>query len=342
MTVQYEIPIIRYAADGVNRDFDFAWSSSEESDNRIKVAGRVLNRGEYRIEDFDPEVGGRFVLVEAPTLGPIEVYRETPVTQELDYVQDEPFPADLHEFQMDKDTRILQEIIEGARGFGGDVNLEAEQLIDRVNILNDSGTDATIFPWNCSGQFAGVFLGAAVSSAPADGDPTTRPDGFMWLELETGAPAPGAGLVWPVSLLATLEQLTIPAQIQHQVLLFPDGRSTVGNISSNTAYEDAAWLDNPITGSNQIWVRYTITTRASSNNTTITDRSNVAVDQWVDAWAAIAADGFVRFAFLWFTSQPASAVINFTVELAPDTGGGAPDEALKITRDLSFSYDATP
>lgn len=340
MTVQKEIPYESFVADGL--DYQFSWTCDSANEVKVDVNGvRQVQNGTYELVDFETDEGGTVRFFEEPT-GTVEVYRVTPVTQEVDYTEFTRFPAETHESQMDKDTRILQELIDGFGALGRGVNLTAEQLIDRINILNDSGTDAAILPWECTGQRAGAFLGAVVDTAPADGDPTTRPDGFMWFELEEGAPAPGAGLVWPVSQLDTFQQRSIPAQFIHQTFLNQSGESLVVSSGNANRFEETDWLDAPITGSTQFHIRYTVVAANSSNGTAITNLSNVPEGQWTDAWAAIAQDGYVRLAWLWFTSQPANAVINFDVEIAPDDGTGSPDEALKITRKITYSYEATP
>ena len=187
MTVNFEVPRLSFVGNGVTTEFSFVWSSSDANENYVTVNDVLLTEGiQYEMVDYTPEYGGRMVFYIAPT-GTVVIYRQTPITQQVDYQEGEPFPADTHEFQMDKDTRILQELRAGASEGGTSVDLEAIPGVDHVRIANSAGTDATITPWTPDGLLAGVSMGEVVEaggSAPADGNPTTKPDGYIWYVLE--------------------------------------------------------------------------------------------------------------------------------------------------------------
>lgn len=141
----------------------------------------------YELEEYQPDYGGLIVFTTAPVSGDtIFIFRKTPITQQLDYVDGQPFPTDAHEFQLDKDTRILQEI--GIGGFGGGaINLATIQNPTNVIITNDSGTDATINLWTIDGLLAGVASGEVVDVGgivPVDASPTTKQNGYIWWVLE--------------------------------------------------------------------------------------------------------------------------------------------------------------
>ena len=147
----------------------------------------LLTEGiEYELVDYNPDHGGTMVFYVAPT-GTVLIYRQTPITQQIDYVEGEPFPSDTHEFGCDKDTRILQELRAGAGQSGTSVDLQSIPNEDSVRIANSAGTDATIDGWTTDGLLAGVAYGEVIEAggaAPADGNPTTKPDGYIWYVLE--------------------------------------------------------------------------------------------------------------------------------------------------------------
>ena len=191
MTVNAETPTTTLLASGSNTDFSFSWSSQDIIENLVEVDGVLQGyQIDYEIVDFTLENGGtaRF-FTPPPNNAEVRLFRRTPISQQLDYTEFTRFPAESHEGQMDKDTRILQELYSAGAGLGGVIDLDALQNEDSVDVLNTGGADARIPSWDCVNPLAGVFHGTAVEvgQAPLDGANTDKPDGFIWLELD---PAP--------------------------------------------------------------------------------------------------------------------------------------------------------
>ena len=185
MTVNFEVPWIRYAGNGVATVFTFTWTCDDANELYVQIDDVLQVQGVgYQLLEFDTESGGEVHIEPAPDADTdILIYRETPVTQQVDYVDHVAFPQEAHEGQMDKDTRILQEIIEGGRGIGGPIDLDSIERADEVEITNTSGANAIIPLWDCDADLAGVYAGEVTLSAPNDGDATTKPDGYIWLEV---------------------------------------------------------------------------------------------------------------------------------------------------------------
>lgn len=77
--------------------------------------------------------GGSVTLTEAVGTGyTLHIRRQTPKTQETDYVPHDPFPADSHERALDKLTMIVQEMIAS-----GSIDLDIDHLGD---LIGDSST----------------------------------------------------------------------------------------------------------------------------------------------------------------------------------------------------------
>jgi hypothetical protein len=150
----------------------------------------VVESSVYTVENLSDE-GGDIEFVIAPSSGAnVLIIRKTSITQQVDYQDFQPFPAETHEWNLDKLTYILQELLNGAlSGIDSDgnpftltFNLSVTQQETTLTIVNSGGTDAALPMWE-SGTKAGVFAGELVpeASVPDDGTVTTKPDGYIWL-----------------------------------------------------------------------------------------------------------------------------------------------------------------
>lgn len=127
------------------------------------------------------EQGGSVVFFNPPAANAvIRLERKTDITQQVDYTL-AAFPSQTHENQLDKIVMILQELLYGR--IEGDLtfDLSTTQGISTVTIVNSGGTDATIPAW-VNATLAGVFHGE-VGTAPADESATSKPDGYIWIEV---------------------------------------------------------------------------------------------------------------------------------------------------------------
>ena len=339
MTVNLEIPKIAYTGNGTTTDYTFKWSCGDPNENYVKLNGVLLTEGiQYELEDFTLEFGGTMVFNTAPVVGDdVFVYRMTPITQQVDYVDFEPFPADTHEFQLDKDTRILQELIFGAAAFGGQADLASVPFPTYVEITNTAGTNAQIDPWTIDGLLSGVFRGEVVPSgqdAPLDGNPTAMPDGYIWWEL---GPLPTAGGNINLTLLTNEtvvnSQKTSPTQSQaefrYQTL---DGDIQYGYDSLQplvaplwTTEEAIRPVPNALL---QYWIKFDITSGS-------VDALSAATGTWIDAWANSGdANPYSR----WFVTDPGTTgAVEGTFTVTSDDGGGSPDLTVAITRAVKLT-----
>ncbi len=279
----------------------------------------------------------------APAIGDIVfIFRRPPITQQVDYVEDEPFIADTHEFQCDKDTRILQELFFGGISFGGEVNLASVPHPLEVEITNTSGTNAFIQPWTIDGLLSGIFYGEVVpdgQSAPLDATPTSKPDGYIWWEL---GPAPSAGgdptvtmFTNPIDVDGSKDAPTVArAEFRYSTI---SGEVEYGH-DIDQPLELPVWITetgiNPApTALLTYWIRFDVLTGA-------VDTSSEATGVWIDAYSnALEVNKYHQ----WFVAEPGtSQAVTGTFTIAPDTGtGGVPDEDFAITRNVTLTANQT-
>jgi hypothetical protein len=265
----------------------------------------------------------------------VYVYRDTPVTQQIDYVDGEPFPTSTHEFQCDKDTRILQEIIEGGRAIGGRVDIAAIQWEETVEITNTSGTNAIINTWTTDGLLAGVSIGEVIpngETTPVDGNPTDKKDGYIWWYL---GPEPAAGgdpfIVMYSNPIAVNTTKITPVVPQSEFIYNGLTGDVEFGYDKQLPLEEPVWemetaFDPVPTAPNTYWIKFEVITGA------VNEHPNSPIDVWIDA-AQVA--GFPNQFIGWYVLDGEAVTAQVTV--APDDGGGTPDEDFAISRYVTMS-----
>jgi len=343
MTQNLEFPKISYQGNGTTTNYEFDWKCGDPNENFVHLNGVLLTEGiQYELEDFTLEFGGTMVFNTAPIIDDIVfIFRKTPITQQIDYVDGEPFPTDSHEFQLDKDTRILQELFFGGIAFGGEVNLASVPHPLEVEITNTSGTNAFIQPWTIDGLLSGIFYGEVVpdgDSAPLDGNPTLKSDGYIWWEL---GPSPSAGGD------VTIEMFTIPLTIDGSRDAPANARAEFRYNSDTGDVEYGYDIGQPLelppwttdVGINpapsallQYWIRFDVLTGA-------VDTNSAAVVVWIDAYSTpLDVNKYMQ----WFVAFPGtSQEVTGTFAIAPDTGAGIPNEDFTITRNIILIANRT-
>jgi len=190
VTTDVQKPYITYIAAG-ETVFPFNFTLVETADLVvISEFVQAVEYSHYTIEDLNDD-GGNVVFAEAPPDGTqVLLLRTTTRSQNVDYVDGEPFPAETHEWNLDKITFILQEMLSGGfwvvDEFGNPVYLtfDLSTLAEdsTVTVVNSGGSDAVIPAW-VSALTAGVFHGeiSEDTSLPADEAVTAKPDGYVWI-----------------------------------------------------------------------------------------------------------------------------------------------------------------
>jgi len=121
---------LRYDGNDVTVDFQVPTLFLQESDGtaHLRVIKRAIDGTEttlvqetdYTVSGAESPVGGTVQLNTAPATGEkVVIYRSVPLTQETDYIENDPFPAESHEKALDKITHALQQ---QAAGSGADLD----------------------------------------------------------------------------------------------------------------------------------------------------------------------------------------------------------------------------
>lgn len=117
MTVATTTNRVSYSGDGATTVFPFEFSIFEYTDLIVILTDSdgddttLSLNVDYTVEGTTN--GGNVTLTTAPALGEtLTIIRELPITQEVDYVENDSFPAETHEEALDKATMILQQLNE--------------------------------------------------------------------------------------------------------------------------------------------------------------------------------------------------------------------------------------
>ena len=117
MTISTTDSRISYNGNGVTTFFSFPYRFLANGD---LVVVEVSSTGvetvktittDYTLTGAGDDAGGSVTMLVAPASGTrLVIYRNTPITQETDYISGDPFPAESHERALDRLTMIAQEI----------------------------------------------------------------------------------------------------------------------------------------------------------------------------------------------------------------------------------------
>ena len=118
MTVSSTTSSVSYAGDGATTIFPVSFYFLDGA--HVKAVLRDDSSGsetpwtqpaDFAIAGAGEQAGGTLTATAAPASGrTLLIYRDVPATQETDYVENDPFPAESHERALDKVTMIVQQL----------------------------------------------------------------------------------------------------------------------------------------------------------------------------------------------------------------------------------------
>lgn len=119
MTISTQDSKVNYQGNGQTTVFQIPFPFLENEQIYVQkkdVEGNLINytyATDYTVKGAGEENGGSVTLNVAPEQGStISIYRDVPLTQEVDYRENEIFPAETHEAALDKLTMEVQQIQE--------------------------------------------------------------------------------------------------------------------------------------------------------------------------------------------------------------------------------------
>lgn len=169
MTISTQVVSSTYTGNGLQKTYNINFPF-DDTPSRIQVfLNDVLQSSGYTVEDAGPNWIVSFIVAPANGVS-IDIVRNTPITQDMDYVAGDDFPAESHEAALDKLTMIAQEISSRAGNAAGGGGLTDGTYGDIG--ISGGGTVITINPdvvnfakmQNISAGFIGRTTGT--------GDPT--------------------------------------------------------------------------------------------------------------------------------------------------------------------------
>lgn len=145
MTISTTASRISYNGNGATTAFSFPYRFLTNADlTVIKVAANgtettlVLNT-DYTVSGADDDAGGTVTVGTAPLSGQrLVIFRSVGITQEVDYITGDPFPAETHERALDRLTMIAQQqqdAIDRSAKLSETSTADADTLIANINSL---------------------------------------------------------------------------------------------------------------------------------------------------------------------------------------------------------------
>lgn len=173
MTIAVDDRVITYTGNGSTTVFPYDFRVY--TDTGVSVTIKNTSTGvyttkslttHYTVSNVDNPAGGNITMVTAPTSSELLIIRgNTYTTQDVDYTENDPFPAETHEKALDKLTSMVQEV-----AFKNSLSLKFNADITSIS-TNISGTDAkSLLRINAAGtglEFASVSDVLSTSTIPA-------------------------------------------------------------------------------------------------------------------------------------------------------------------------------
>ena len=162
MTVSSGTSRVSYSGNGATTGFSYTFKIFADSDlvvslkdNATGVSTTQTLTTDYTVSGAGNSSGGTVTFVTAPASGKtVIIRRELPFTQETDYVENDPFPAQAHEDALDKLTMLTQQNDRGVDrsirkpvGDAVSISMELDKAADRADKLlgfDSNGSPSTV------------------------------------------------------------------------------------------------------------------------------------------------------------------------------------------------------
>lgn len=163
MTVSSSASRNEYNGNGVTTSFAYTFRILDEDHVAVYEDGTLKTiTTHYTVSGVGNSGGGNIVFVSAPATGTgnVVIVRNVPLTQETDYVENDPFPAESHEDALDKLTMIVQ---------------QQQEVLDRALTIDVTDTSTTptlptpeaskLLGWNASADELTNYAQATITDS---------------------------------------------------------------------------------------------------------------------------------------------------------------------------------
>lgn len=170
MTVPSSTSSVSYTADGISAlysvPFRFLQNSHILVTTRQGTGAEVIEVGTYTVAGAGSPSGGTVTFSPVKAAGTtIVISRNVPLTQEADYVDNDPFPAESHEDALDKLTMISQQLKEQ-----GDRSLRLPITAVGVSTQLPAPLASNLIGWNSTANGLRNFTTAEIATTVAFGN----------------------------------------------------------------------------------------------------------------------------------------------------------------------------
>ena len=190
MTVSTAISFNSYAGNGSTTSFAYSFKIFKDSNLTVALVNDISGAetaqtldADYTVTGAGTDGGGNVVFTTAPASGnTVLIRRVLPVTQETNYVPNDPFPAEAHEDALDKLTMLVQQevsnnniAIQFPQGdVGAGINNILPSVTDRADKIVQFDTEGNVTAANATDFFTNAVLGGnyIVNTATGDGSQT--------------------------------------------------------------------------------------------------------------------------------------------------------------------------
>ena len=189
MTVSTSTSFVSYAGNGSLTTFAYTFKIFQDSDLLVTLVNdttgvettQVLTT-DYTVSGAGSAGGGNVTFTTAPASGTtVKIRRVLPVTQETDYVANDPFPAEAHEDALDKLTMLVQQeaansdlAIQFPEGdVGSGLNNIVPSAVDRADKILKFDTEGNVEVAGANDVFSGAILGASYTNNTFTGNGST-------------------------------------------------------------------------------------------------------------------------------------------------------------------------
>lgn len=234
MTIQSTISRIQYSPNGSTSVFSFPYLFLEDAHLIVTITSAAgvdtlqALTADYTVADAGDPSGGSITMVVDPVSGTtLTIERVVPITQLVNYITNDDFPAETHETALDRLTMICQQLSESADAILARVlRYPDTEPASTSGILPSAANRAdNILAFDSTGEMELVTIDSLVSQiTPSQGSITTSAPAGTATEKSVTVSIDTTGIYHLIDVWIVNGSATIP--VPEIALPMPDGQTT--------------------------------------------------------------------------------------------------------------------